>query len=65
MIGDDCASNKIVGHVPLNQIKLFPNFFSLQIITLVIVATGKRVNRGVRLGLEIPVNYFPMEMQEM
>ena len=27
--------------------------------------TGKSVNRGVGLGLEIPVNYFFMEMQEL
>ena len=27
--------------------------------------TGKRVNRGVGLGLEIPVSYFFMEMLEL
>ena len=28
-------------------------------------AIGKTVNRGVGLGLEIPVNYFFMEIQEL
>ena len=30
-----------------------------------LAVTGKRVNRGVVLGLDIPGNYFFMEMQEL
>ena len=45
----------VVGHVPLGLSKTFSNFFSLSASTMLCIVTGKRLNRGAGLGLEIPV----------
>ena len=47
----------VVGHVPLDLSKTFSNFLSLPAFTMLCIATGKRLNRGAGLGLEIPVMY--------
>ena len=50
-------SKRIVRHVPKNLNKLFYQFLSLPNCTISCEVTGKRVNRGERYGLEIPVKY--------
>ena len=50
-------SKTIVGHVPKNLSKFFYQFLSLPNCTISCEVTGKRVNRGGRYGLEIPVKY--------
>ena len=55
---DDCVSKKIVGHVPLNLNKVASKFLQLTNHHIRVEVTGKRVNHGVGLGLEIPANYF-------
>ena len=47
----------VVGHVPLGLSKTFSNFLSLPASTMLCIVTGKRLNRGAGLGLEIPVMY--------
>ena len=47
----------VVGHVPLGLSKTFSNFLSLSASTMLCIVTGKRLNRGAGLGLEIPVMY--------
>ena len=47
----------VVGHVPLGLSKTFSNFLSMPASTMLCKVTGKRLNRGARLGLEIPVMY--------
>ena len=47
----------VVGHVPLGLSKTFSNFLSLPASTVLCIVTGKRLNRGAGLGLEIPVMY--------
>ena len=47
----------VVGHVPLGLSKTFSNFLSLPASTLLRIVTGKRLNRGAGLELEIPVMY--------
>ena len=47
----------VVGHVPLDLSKTYSNFFSLPASTMLCIVTGKRLNRGAGLGLEIPVMY--------
>ena len=44
----------VVGQVPLGLSKTFSNFLSLSVSTIV---TGKRLNRGAGLGLEILMMY--------
>ena len=58
----DCVSKKIVGHVPLNWSKVASKVFQVTNHHIRVEVIGKRVNRGVGLGLKIPVNYFFMEM---
>ena len=65
IIWDVCVSKKIVGHVPVNWSKVAFKFLQLTNYHIRVEVTGKRVNRGVGLGLEIPANYFFMEMQEL
>ena len=55
---DDCLLKKVVGHVPLYWSKLAFKFLQFQNHSIHIAVTGKRVNRGAGLGLEIPVDYF-------
>ena len=62
---DDCVSKKIVGHVPLNWSKVASKFLQLTNHHNRVEVTGKKVNRGVGLGPEIPANNFFMEMQEL
>ena len=59
------VSKKIVGHVPLNWSKVTSKFLQLTNHHIRVEVAGKRVNRGVGLGLEVPANYFFMEMQEL
>ena len=47
----------VVGHVPLGLSKTFSNFLSLPVSTMLCIVTGKRLNRGAGLGLEISVMY--------
>ena len=47
----------VVGHVPLGLSKTFSNFLSLPTSTMLCIVTGKRLNPGAGLGLEIPVMY--------
>ena len=56
---------KIVGYVPLNWSKMAPKFLQITNYHIRLEVTGKRVNHGVEVGLEIPLNYFFMEMQEL
>ena len=46
---------QIVGHVPKNLSKIFHLFMKIPNSTIGCKVTGKRVNRGVDYGLEIPV----------
>ena len=46
-----------VGHVPLGLSKTISIFLSLPASTMLCIVTGKRLNRGAGLGLEIPVMY--------
>ena len=48
---------QIVGHVPKNLSKIFHQFMKIPNSTIGCKVTGKRVNRGVDYGLEIPVQY--------
>ena len=55
---DDCFLKNVVGHVPLYWSKLAFKFLQFQNHSIRVAVTGKRVNRGAGLGLEIPVDYF-------
>ena len=65
IIWDDCVSKKIAGHFPLNWSKVASKFLQPANLHIRVEVTGKRVNRGVRLGLEIPANYFFMKMPDL
>ena len=56
---------KIVGYVPLNWSKMAPKFLQITNYHIRLEVTRKRVSYGVEVGLEIPLNYFFMEMQEL
>ena len=58
IIWDNCVSKKIVGYVLLNWRKLASKFLQFTNHDIRVEVTGKTVNRGVGLGLEIPVDYF-------
>ena len=47
----------VVDHVPLGLRKTFSNFLYLPASTMLCIVTGKRLNCGAGLGLEIPVMY--------
>ena len=47
----------VVCHVPLVLSNTFSNFLSLPVSTMLCIVTGKRLNRGAGLGLEIMVMY--------
>ena len=49
---------QLVGHVPLNWSKVVSKFLQFTNHHVCVNVTGKRVNCGVGLGLEIVVNYF-------
>ena len=44
----------VVGHVPLGLSKPFSNFLLLPRSTILCTVTGRKINRWVGLGLEIP-----------
>ena len=49
---------QVVGHVPLNWSKVLSKLLQFTNHHVRVGVTGKRVNRGFGLGLEILVNYF-------
>ena len=51
------CNSYVIGHVPLGLSRTFSNFLSLPASTMLCIVTGKRLNRGTGLGLEIPVMY--------
>ena len=58
IIWDDRVSKKIIGHVLLNWSKMASKFLQVTNHHIRVEVTGKRVNCGVGLGLEITANYF-------
>ena len=48
---------KIVGYVPLNWSKVASKFLQITNHYSRVEVTGKIVNRGVELGLKMPVNF--------
>ena len=51
------CNSYVVGHVPPGLSKTFSNFLSLPTSAILCIVTGKRLNRGVGLELELPVMY--------
>ena len=49
---------QLVGPVPLNWSKMLSKFLQFTNHHVGVDVTEKRVNHGVGLGLEIPINYF-------
>ena len=58
IVFDDCLLKKVVGHVPLYWSKLAFKFLQFQNHSIRVAVTGKGVNRGAGLGLEILFDYF-------
>ena len=58
IVFDDCLLKKVAWHVPLYCSKLAFKFLQFQNHSIHVAGTGKRVNRGTGLGLEIPADYF-------
>ena len=58
IVFNDCLLKKVVGHVPLYWSKLAFKFLQFQNHSIRVAVTGKRVNRGAGLGIEILVDYF-------
>ena len=58
IVFDDCLLEKVVGYVPLYWSELAFKFLVFQNHSIRVAVTGKRVNSGAGLGLEIPVDYF-------
>ena len=56
---------KIVGYVPLSWSKMASKFLQITNYHICVEVTGKRVNHGVEVGLEISLDYFFMAMQEL
>ena len=54
----------VVGHVPKNMSKIVINFLYLPHFTLEFFIIGKRINRGVGYGLEIPANFYFYELEK-
>ena len=65
IIWDDCVLKKIVENVPLNWSKVASKSLQFTNHHIHVEVTGKWVNHGVGLRLEIPVNSFFMEIQEL
>ena len=61
----DCLPWQLVGHVPLNWSKMFSKFLQFTNHPVGLEMTEKTVNHGVGSELEIPINCFFMEMQEL
>ena len=51
-------SKKAVGHVPFYYAELANKFLKFLNNYIRVAVTGKRVNKGIGLGLKIPVDYF-------
>ena len=58
IIYDSFHSNKVVGHAPLYWSKSGNKFLTFPNHHIPVVVTGKKMIRGIALGLEIPVDYF-------
>ena len=56
---------KIVGYVPLSWSKMASKFLQITNYHICVEVTGKRVNHGVEVGLEISLDYFFVAMQEL
>ena len=56
---------KIAGYVPLSWSKMASKFLQITNYHICVEVTGKRVNHGVEVGLEISLDYFFMAMQEL
>ena len=54
----DWLPRQLVGHVSLNWSKMLSKFLQFTNHHVRVDVTEKRVNHGVGLGLEIPINYF-------
>ena len=54
----DWLSWQLVGHVPLNWSKVLSKLIQFTNHHVRVKVTGKRINGGFGLGLEIQVNYF-------
>ena len=58
IIYDSFHSNNFVRQIPLYWRELANKFLKFLNHHIRIIVTGKRVNRGIGLGLEIPIDYF-------
>ena len=58
IVFDDCLLKKVAGHVPLYWSKLAFKFLQFRHHSICVAVTGKRLNRGAGLGLDISVDYF-------
>ena len=58
IIYNNFHSNKFVGHVPLYWSELADTFLKFPNHHIHVVLTGKIVNRGISIALEIPADYF-------
>ena len=56
---------KIAGYVPLSWSKMASKFLQITNYHICAEVTGKRVNHGVEVGLEISLDYFFMAMQDL
>ena len=56
---------EIAGYVPLSWSKMASKFLQITNYHICVEVTGKRVNHGVEVGLEISLDYFFMAMQEL
>ena len=56
---------KIAGYVPLSWSKMASKFLQITNYHICVEVTGKRVNHGVEVGLEISLDYFFVAMQEL
>ena len=58
IIYDSFYSNKVLGQIPFYWSKFTNTFLKFPSHHIRLVGVGKNVNRGIGLGLEIPVDYF-------
>ena len=65
IIYDSFHFNKVVKHIPLYWSELANKFLKFSNHHIGVVVTGKRINRGIGLGLEIPVDYYFMKIIEL
>ena len=55
---DSFPQNEVVGDVPFYWSELANKFLKFPNHHITVVGTGNRVNRGISLGIEIPVDYI-------